>query len=259
MLFSWFAKRRRRQILATPFPDAWLEHLQKNVAVYRLLTEAEQAKLRDDLRIFMAEKEWEGCGGLVLTDEMKVTVAAQACLLLLGVEHDYFRFVKTILLYPSAYRAPEGEMGPAGIVQEGLGRAGEAWHRGPVVLAWDSVVAGGQNHRDGHNVVLHEFAHQLDFLDGASLEPAKLDGPAWVRFWMLQVPRQDAVGRLWLILICAAICVGFGFVAPLLAGQPSAVGIICFVLTGVFAFSALWLWLAMKWMDRYGHWPADGQ
>jgi Mlc titration factor MtfA (ptsG expression regulator) len=166
MLFAWLKRRRRRRLLAAPFPAVWLAHLRRNVAAYEILTEAEQARLRDDLRVFIAEKSWEGCGGLTVTDEIRVAIAAQACLLLLGVEHDYFERVRTILVYPTAYRSPDGEVGPDGVVREGIGRLGEAWHRGPVVLAWDEVRAGGQNHRDGRNVVLHEFAHQLDFLDG---------------------------------------------------------------------------------------------
>jgi Mlc titration factor MtfA (ptsG expression regulator) len=158
--------RRRREILAAPFPAAWMDHLRKNVAMFALLSDAERAKLCDDLRIFIAEKSWEGCGGLQLTDEMKVTIAAQACLLLLGVEHDYFSRVETILVYPAAFESAQGMVGPGGIVHEGVGMTGQAWHRGPVILDWESVREDGRRHRDGRNVVLHEFAHQLDFLDG---------------------------------------------------------------------------------------------
>jgi Mlc titration factor MtfA (ptsG expression regulator) len=166
MIFAWLKKRRRRRLLATPFPADWLAPLQQNVALYALLTKTEQAKLRDDLRIFIAEKQWEGCGGLTVTDEIKVTIAAQACVLLLAIEHDYFRRVLSILVYPAGYRLPEGEVGPGGVIHQDTGRLGEAWYRGPVVLSWEDVRLGGQNPRDGRNVVLHEFAHQLDFLDG---------------------------------------------------------------------------------------------
>jgi Mlc titration factor MtfA (ptsG expression regulator) len=183
MLFSWLKSHRRRRLLARPFPADWLEYLNKNVAVYALLTEAERARLRDDLRIFVAEKNWEGCGGLTITDEVKVTIAAQACLLLLGMEHDYFGPVRTILVYPAAYRLPEGEVGPGGLVHEGLGRAGEAAYRGPVVLSWEAVRAGVQDPGGGHNVVLHEFAHQLDFLDGWSDGTPPLQGEAQYRNW----------------------------------------------------------------------------
>jgi MtfA peptidase len=163
MLFTWLRQRRRHQLLASPFPEEWLAYLRKNVALYAQLTEAEQARLRDKLRVFMGERHWEGCGGLTVTDDMKVTIAAQACLLLLNIENDDFSRVPSILLYPSGYSAPAERRNPDGTVGGIPGRLGEAWYRGPVILAWDSVIAGGH---DGQNVVLHEFAHQLDFLDG---------------------------------------------------------------------------------------------
>src|SRR5689334_10626224 len=71
MIFSWWKRRRRRRILAQPFPPEWLRYLHRNVAHYRYLSEAEQGRLRDDLRIFIAEKHWEGCGGLKMSDEIK--------------------------------------------------------------------------------------------------------------------------------------------------------------------------------------------
>jgi len=165
MLFAWLRQRRRRQLLAAPFPPEWLSYLHDNVALYALLNESEQARLRDDLRIFVAERNWEGCVGLSVTDEMKVTIAAQACLLVLNMAHDYFRRVPSILIYPSGYRSPTARH-PDGTIGAGSGRLGEAWYRGPVILAWDTVLASSKGAYDGENVVLHEFAHQLDFLDG---------------------------------------------------------------------------------------------
>jgi Mlc titration factor MtfA (ptsG expression regulator) len=150
------------------FPDDWLLYLQKNVGVYTVLTESEQHKLRDDLRIFISETTFKGCGGLAITDEIKVTIAAQASLLLLGFQHDYFERVHTVLVYPTGFRSPEGWTGPDGVVHMDVGYLGEAWHHGTVILAWDAVLAGGRNSSDGQNVVLHEFAHQLDYLDGVA-------------------------------------------------------------------------------------------
>jgi Mlc titration factor MtfA (ptsG expression regulator) len=163
MLFSWLQRRRRRKILAQPFPAAWERHLRRNVAHYRYLSAAEQARLRDDLRIFIAEKSWEGCGGLQITDEIKVTIAAQACLLVLGLEHNYFDRVQSILVYPRGYRAPD----QAGEEDQKYwsGRLGEAHYRGPVVLSWEEVLHDGR-HPTGNNLIIHEFAHQLDMLDG---------------------------------------------------------------------------------------------
>jgi Mlc titration factor MtfA (ptsG expression regulator) len=167
MVFSPLKKNRRRRLLATPIADGWLTYLRSNVALYASLTDLEREKLRNDLRVFIAEKNWEGCGGITITDEIKVTVAAQACLLLLGIEHDYFSRVLSILVYPTAYRNPREHINRDGLVEEDrTGRVGEAWYRGPVVLAWDSVLKDAGDPALGRNVVLHEFAHQLDFLDG---------------------------------------------------------------------------------------------
>jgi MtfA peptidase len=168
MFFSWLKQRRRRKILAQPFPSESLEILRSNVPYYELLTETEKGRLRDDLRILIAEKYWEGCGGLKLTDEIKVTVAAQACLLLLGIEHDYYPMLQSILIYPSGYQAPDSTVIGGGVIIEGTSeRLGEAWYRGPVVLSWDAASHDARNFGEGRNLVFHEFAHQLDMLDRA--------------------------------------------------------------------------------------------
>ena len=106
-MFDWLKRRRRSRLLATPFPHEWVEILRRNVRHYARLNEAEQSKLRDDLRILIAEKNWEGCRGLTIDDEMKVTIAAQASLLLLGFRDKYFDLVQSILVYPDAFVAPE--------------------------------------------------------------------------------------------------------------------------------------------------------
>ncbi len=184
MIFSWLRARRRRGIVRQPFPDAWLGHLRRNVAHYDYLAEDEQARLRDDLRIFAAEKEWEGCGGLTITDEIKVTVSAQACLLLLGLKHNYFERVLSILVYPSAYAGPKDERGPDGLIHEhGAGRLGEAHYRGPVVLSWDDVLEEGRDPGLGQNVVYHEFAHQLDMLNGLIDGTPPLEAPEQYQRW----------------------------------------------------------------------------
>lgn len=183
MLFSWLKRRRRDRLVATPFPENWLEVLQANVGLYGLLTEPEKRKIRDDLRILIAETVFEGCGGLAMTDEIRVTIAAQASVLLLGFDHDYFEHVRTILVYPSGFRSPDGWSGPDGVVHMDVGSLGEAWHHGTVILAWDAVAAGGRNTLDGRNVVFHEFAHQLDFLDGVADGTPPLHNKAEYRQW----------------------------------------------------------------------------
>jgi Mlc titration factor MtfA (ptsG expression regulator) len=167
MLFTWLKRRRRRKLLAEPFPAAWLEHLETNIAHYRLLTEAEQARLRDRLRVFIGEKEWEGCGGLAMTDEVKVTVAAQACLLVLGLEEHYFDRVVSILVYPRQVLIPRAA--PLGSDVALVGEEaveGVAHYRGPVVLSWEEVLREARDPGEGRNLVFHEFAHQLDMEDG---------------------------------------------------------------------------------------------
>jgi MtfA peptidase len=183
MLFTWLRNRRRRRLVAQPFPDSWLNYLRKNVAHYLFLTEAEQSRLRDDLRIFIAEKYWEGCGGLTMTDEIKVTIAAQVCLLVLGLKHNYFERVQSILVYPRAYRAPGEYLGPDGQLHPDTGRLGEAHYRGPVILSWTDVLAEGRHPGYGQNVVYHEFAHQLDMLDGLVDGTPPLETPELYGQW----------------------------------------------------------------------------
>jgi hypothetical protein len=161
-VFTWFKHRRRRQLLAEPFPETWLRHLRSNVPQYSLLTEQEQAKLRDRVRVFVAEKTWVGCGGLSVDDEMKVTIAAQACLLVLGIDYEYhYDRIQSVLIYPDAYLHPAGMDGR--LVHGEHPVYGEAWHRGPIVLSWKNTKALGEK---GGNLVFHEFAHHLDDLDG---------------------------------------------------------------------------------------------
>ena len=119
----------------------------------------------DDLRVFIAEKNWEGCGGLVMTDEIKVTIAAHVAIMLLGLEHNYFPAVLSILVYPAAFQVPRRQMVGNVEVDEASGLLGEAWYRGPVIFSWKEVRREGRRPHSGRNVVWHEFAHQLDMLD----------------------------------------------------------------------------------------------
>jgi Mlc titration factor MtfA (ptsG expression regulator) len=176
-MFGYFKRRRRKRLRATPFPPEWRQILEKNVPLYGRLDEADREELRGHIHVFLAEKYFEGCGGLTLTDEIKVTIAAQACLLLLHRDTDYYRRLVTVLVHPSAYTAKGVESLGGGFVLEGEeGRLGEAWTDGVVVLSWDDVRAGASDIWDGHNVVLHEFAHQLDQEDGVA-DGAPVLGP----------------------------------------------------------------------------------
>jgi len=163
---GWLKNRRRARVLAEPFPAGWWEVLERNVPLVSRLDPAERQTLKDKVRIFLAEKRFEGCGGLELTDEMRVTIAGQACALLLHLdEPDVFPTIESVLVYPSAYRVPSVPR-PGGIVLDEVARAGESWQQGTLVLAWDQVLRSAHDPR--HNLVLHEFAHALDQEDGAA-------------------------------------------------------------------------------------------
>jgi Mlc titration factor MtfA (ptsG expression regulator) len=138
------------------------------------------------IQIFLAEKQFEGCGGLRITDEIRVTIAAQACILLLHRRTDYFPKLVSILVYPSTYVVRGGRPIGGGLVTDDPeARLGESWEAGVVVLVWDSVRAGAGDIHDGHNVVLHEFAHQLDQESGAGngapILPRRSMYVAWAR------------------------------------------------------------------------------
>jgi hypothetical protein len=163
MIFTWIRNLRRRRLLESPFPEPWIPWVHDYVPYYAGLPEPDRARLRDILRILVAEKDWEGCGGIRVTDAMRVAIAGNAALLVLGRGVDCYRRVTSVLVYPSAFQVPEDALRNRDY-EAVLGQA-SAW--GPVVLSWADVVKGVQNPRDGRNVVFHEFAHQLDFLDRA--------------------------------------------------------------------------------------------
>ncbi|MFG0334400.1 MAG: zinc-dependent peptidase [Maioricimonas sp. JB049] len=170
-MFGWWRRWRRARILQNPFPDSWQEILQQSFPHQDRLTPDEQTRLRQRIQVFVAEKHWEGCRGLTMTDEIKVLVAAHASLLTLGLPDDVLNRVLSILVYPTAYVAKEiRQTGPGVIVHGRQLRAGEAWYRGPVILSWEDIEAGTLRLTRGRNLVMHEFAHQLDMLNGGTVD-----------------------------------------------------------------------------------------
>jgi MtfA peptidase len=165
VIFGLLKQRRRHRLRAMAFPDDWLTTVKRNVAFFHRLSARDQAELLGHVQVFLAEKRFEGCDGLEITDEVRVNIAAQACLLLLHRKTDYFPRLVTILVYPSTYLAEERRHLHGHVWQEGkMARLGETgrW-LGALVLAWDAVKSGAAHPSDGKNVVLHEFAHQLDY------------------------------------------------------------------------------------------------
>lgn len=153
--------------------------------LYERLPVPLRGELEGHVQVLVAEKHFEGCGGLTLTDEIRVTIAGHAALLLLGRDPHYFPNLITILVYPSTYVVPVEDRDGAIVTEREDERLGESWRRGVVVLAWDAATSGARALGDGDNVILHEFAHQLDTEDGAADGVPYLDRPsdyaAWAR------------------------------------------------------------------------------
>jgi MtfA peptidase len=166
-MFRWLKERKRKAILDRPFPREWEVWLRANVATYDALGEEEKGRLHDDLRLFAAERDWEGCDGFEVTDEVKVTVSGQASFLTLGRRYEDLAHIRSILMYPEPYWAHNVEEDECGVVSEDEeDRDGEAWERGIVVLNWEDVLREGRGRgKKGRNLVLHEMAHQMDLLD----------------------------------------------------------------------------------------------
>ncbi|MCA9293574.1 MAG: zinc-dependent peptidase [Phycisphaerales bacterium] len=195
-MLGWPGKKtRRRKLLRRPVEAEWTPFLLRNVAQFAQLYTEQRSRLLDHARLFVAEKRFEAALGYQITQEMRVTIAAQACLLLLAedpIRTRYFPRIRSIIVYPNTYSAPVKSTGPAGVVTEGRNwRAGEAWHGvgsgvdGYIVLSWADVRRGGANAHDGRNVVLHEFAHALDgefgSVEGAPMLKDKAEYRAWAQ------------------------------------------------------------------------------
>jgi len=182
-MLDWWRRLSRAEVLAEPFPEEYRELIAQRLPLLRHLNTEERTKLEALIRILVSEKTFEGAGGLELSDEMRVVIAARACLLVLHrvkLDGPLFPELDTIIVYPSTYRVRHSRQEGYVVIEEGEARLGESWMHGVVVLAWDAVQTGGANPVDGHDVVLHEFAHQLDGEDGGMDGTPVLDG--WERY-----------------------------------------------------------------------------
>jgi Mlc titration factor MtfA (ptsG expression regulator) len=159
--------RKRRHLRRAPVPEGWEALLDRRFVAFRRLGAADRAELLGHTRVILEEKRFEGCGGQELTDEVRVLIAAQASLLLLHRDTDYYPGLFSILVYPDAYMVPVQHETDGGLViEETLDHVGESWDTGSVILSWRDVVRGAAGRDEGCNVVLHEFAHQIDGENG---------------------------------------------------------------------------------------------
>ena len=159
---------RRRRIVRRPFPATWRDIVRRYVPLVRELPAAQQLRLKKHIQVLLQEVPFIGCAGLEVTERMRVTIAAQAAFLLLG-RGGSFSNLREVLVYPGHFVVPRTETGAGGVVHEGRDvLAGQSWQRGQVIVAWAAVQEGAAHPHDGANVVMHEFAHQLDQATGAA-------------------------------------------------------------------------------------------
>lgn len=192
-MFGWFRRSRRRRLTAAGLPPEWSTLLREHVWQYEGLSAEERKRLDAWVCVFVAERHWEGCNGLQVTDAMRVSVAGQAGLIVLGHDDWYFDRTPSILIYPDDYVARDVAR-PAGGGLTIVGdeeRLGEAWYRGPVILSWSDVIEGGRGGNQGRNLVFHEFAHQLDMIGdpAADGEPPMPDAETQ-EYWRRVVPAE---------------------------------------------------------------------
>ena len=171
----WWSERRRARLWAQPFPAPWRRILRRRVPIVARLPLELQLRLKRLIQVFIAEKPFIGCQGQKITDDIRVTIAAQACLLLLGqARADCYPQLRQVLVYPGSFVADRERPLGAGVMQaQRQTMSGESWTSGQVVLSWQDVVDGAADPDDGRNVTLHEFAHQIDQDSGVA------DGRPW--------------------------------------------------------------------------------
>ena len=165
----YLLERKRQKIRARPFPSDWRAILKRRVPYVRAMPADLQLQLKQHIQVFLAEKAFIGCDGLVITDDIRVTVAAQACLLLLNRPRGYYPNLRQILVYPGGFLVPQAHTDGSGVLHQGhQALSGQSWSDGQVILSWQDALAGAASPHDGQNVVIHEFAHQLDQETGAA-------------------------------------------------------------------------------------------
>ncbi|MFE8073308.1 zinc-dependent peptidase [Marinobacteraceae bacterium S3BR75-40.1] len=175
---------RRRRVSQQPFPQEWDRLLADDWPLYRRLSGEQRDRLQQRILIFLDEKTFYGCAGQEVTDHHRCLIAAQACLLTLNMPTDSYDALQSILLYPGAYRTPVVDVDESGVrMEETHAREGESWENGRIVLSWQDVLHGAEDDHDGFNLVLHEFAHQLDAASGSANGAPVLHDSETAKHW----------------------------------------------------------------------------
>ena len=182
MMFAWLRERRRRAIRDQPFPPVWNDILARNVRQTVWLDDDERDRLRGWVAVFLAEKSFEGCRGMEITDEVRVSIAGQAGLVALGLPGEFFARLQSVLVYPGDYLARKSTaLEGGGELEWQEERLGETWSGGSMVLSWPRVLEGGRLRDGPRSVVIHECAHAIDMLDGVAdgIPPLAASRPEW--------------------------------------------------------------------------------
>lgn len=163
----YWREHQRNKIRSRPFKKQWRTIIKQRMPYFKQMPTDLQLQLKQHIQVFLAEKNFVGCNGIEINDEIKITIAAQACLLLLNRKTDYYPKLQTILVYPGAFIKEQQNQNTDGVqFTQKLTLSGESWDFGKIVLSWQNTLHGAQLPDDGSNVVIHEFAHQLDQENG---------------------------------------------------------------------------------------------
>ena len=163
--WAWARRRARKRLLRSPLDDHARAIIAREVPLTRKLPPALREKLEGRINLFLEQVEFLGCNGLEVTEDMRLSIAAQACLLVVNTD-TWYQNLRTILIYPGAFKSRRAEHHGYVVTERETVRIGESWPRGPVILSWAAAEGGARDAADGHNVVFHEFAHQIDDLSG---------------------------------------------------------------------------------------------
>lgn len=184
MISRWLQSRRRRQLLSRPLPRGWEETLLGGVRHYRWLPAEQRLRVQQIVAVMMAEKDWAGAGDFELTEPMRLAIAGQAAVMVSGVEKPYFfDRLHTIVVHPKTIRFSPDQAASNPQLPGSEPLLGVAWYAGPVLISWQAFDRQRRGLEPGQNVVLHEFAHHLDGLDGAVDGLPSLGNPELDRQW----------------------------------------------------------------------------
>jgi Mlc titration factor MtfA (ptsG expression regulator) len=183
-------ENNRKKIMKNPFPLEWEHYLEDNYTLFSKMPAELQSDMKNKIKVFLNEKTFIGCEGLEITDQIRVLIAAQACLLILNRKTTYYPKLRSIFVYPTSYLAKRVSVNSGIVTEKTQVTFGESWGSGELVLAWDASVHGAKNMFDSRNVVYHEFAHQLDQEDGVADGAPILENRSSYASWARVLSRE---------------------------------------------------------------------